>query len=108
MIVYCHHRQKNSIHEYRFRTVHSATTREKTMPADTPNPPMPGCFDCATNATARLDETFVGMVQAKRLALGQRPAERAVFRKLHGAAAGRLEMRPDLPANLKIGVFAKT
>jgi hypothetical protein len=70
--------------------------------------PIPGCFDCATNATGRLDEMFVGMVQAKRLALGQRPAERAVFRKLHGVVSGRLEMRPNLPPELKVGVFAKT
>jgi hypothetical protein len=68
---------------------------------------IPGCFDCAANATARLDEMFVGIVQAKRLALGQRPAERAVFRKLHGVAAGTLVMRPDLPPDLKVGVFAK-
>jgi hypothetical protein len=69
--------------------------------------PIPGCFDCATNATGRLDEMFVGLVQARRLALGQRPAERAVFRKLHGVVSGRLEMRPNLPPELKVGVFAK-
>jgi hypothetical protein len=50
---------------------------------------------------------FVGMVQAKRLALGQRPAERAVFRKLHGVARGTLQMLPNLPPELKVGVFAR-
>ena len=62
------------------------------------NPGVPPCFDCAGEPTRRLDEMFVGMVQAKRLALGQRPAERAVFRKLHGVAHGTLEMLPNLPA----------
>jgi L-Lysine epsilon oxidase N-terminal/L-lysine epsilon oxidase C-terminal domain len=71
---------------------------------DTPPP----CFDCAGAATERLDEMFVGMVQARRLALGQKPAERSVFRKLHGVVQGRLEMRADLPAALKVGVFAHT
>jgi hypothetical protein len=68
--------------------------------------PIPPCFDCATMSTERLVEMFVGMVQKKRIALGQRPAERPVFRKLHGVAHARLEMRPDLPADLKVGIFA--
>jgi hypothetical protein len=71
------------------------------------NPGVPPCFDCAGEPTRRLDEMFVGMVQAKRLALGQRPAERAVFRKLHGVVHGTLEMLPNLPAELKVGVFAR-
>ena len=67
----------------------------------------PPCFGCGTDLTRRLDEMFVAIVQARRLALGQRPAERAVFRKLHGVAQGRLEMLPNLPPALKVGVFAK-
>jgi hypothetical protein len=57
-------------------------------------------------ATERLVEMFVGMVQKKRIALGQNPAERPVFRKLHGVAHARLEMLPRLPAGLKVGIFA--
>lgn len=67
----------------------------------------PPCFDCATNATQRLDEMFIAMGQMKRIALGQTPAERAVFRKLHGAAQGRLVMDPTRPDSLRVGVFAK-
>jgi L-Lysine epsilon oxidase N-terminal/L-lysine epsilon oxidase C-terminal domain len=72
---------------------------------DAKNAPPP-CFDCATGSTQRLDEMFVGLVQADRLALGQSPAERVVFRKLHGVAHGTLEMRSDLPELMKVGVFA--
>jgi L-Lysine epsilon oxidase N-terminal/L-lysine epsilon oxidase C-terminal domain len=68
--------------------------------------PIPSCFDCATAPTERLIEMFVGIAQQRRIALGQRPAERPVFRKLHGVALGRLDMLPDLPADLKVGVFA--
>ncbi|WP_052710468.1 LodA/GoxA family CTQ-dependent oxidase [Azospirillum thiophilum] len=80
------------------------------MTADTPDhgsDKPPPCFDCATDATRRLDEMFIGMVQMKRLALGQKPAERAVFRKLHGTVGGRLVMNPDRPEALRVGVFAK-
>ncbi len=77
------------------------------MSTDKPTDPIPPCFDCATNATARLDEMFIAMGQEKRIALGQTPAERAVFRKLHGVAHGRLEMFPSRPDNTRVGVFAK-
>jgi hypothetical protein len=68
--------------------------------------PIPPCFDCATMSTERLIEMFVDMVQKKRIALGQKPAQRPVFRKLHGVAHARLEMRPDLTPELKVGIFA--
>jgi len=66
----------------------------------------PSCFDCAGQATERLADMFVGIVQKHRLELGQNPAERAVFRKLHGVAHGWFEIRPDLPGHLKEGVFS--
>lgn len=65
--------------------------------------PYPSCLDCAGQATERLTEMFVQMGQAKRIRLGQRPAERPVFRKLHGVAHARLEPSPDLPDDLKAG-----
>lgn len=70
------------------------------------SPPIPPCFDCGTNPTERLIEMFVGIVQEKRIKLGQRPAERPVFRKLHGVVHGELRMRSDMPPELKVGVFA--
>ncbi|MDO8629889.1 MAG: LodA/GoxA family CTQ-dependent oxidase, partial [Phycisphaerales bacterium] len=67
---------------------------------------LPPCFDATGLSTERLVELFVDLVQKQRIAAGQRPAERPVFRKLHGAAHGRLEVRPDLPADRRVGVFA--
>jgi hypothetical protein len=68
--------------------------------------PIPPCFDCDTAPIERLTEMFVGIVQQKRITLGQRPAERPVFRKLHGVVHGQLRMVPDMPSHLKVGVFA--
>ena len=70
------------------------------------NPPIPPCFDCGDDPINRLIEMFVDIAQKKRIRLGQTPAERPVFRKLHGVAHGRLEMVTDIPADLKVGVFA--
>jgi len=49
---------------------------------------------------------FVEIAQQKRIKLGQMPAERPVFRKLHGVAYGELRMAPKRPADLKVGVFS--
>jgi len=68
--------------------------------------PPPPCFDCRTDATERIREMFVGIVQKRRIELGQNPAMRPVFLKPHGIAHGRFEMRPDLPKEMKVGVFA--
>ncbi|MGO4713518.1 LodA/GoxA family CTQ-dependent oxidase [Bradyrhizobium sp. 2TAF24] len=70
------------------------------------NPPIPPCFDCGDDPINRLIEMFVDIAQKKRIRLGQTPAERPVFRKLHGTAHGRLEMAKNIPADLKVGVFA--
>lgn len=67
---------------------------------------IPVCFDCATDPTGRLNEMFIEISQKRRLALGQTPAQRAVFRKLHGVASGELRMRDDLPEKYRVGVFA--
>lgn len=66
---------------------------------------IPPWFDKADEATARLTEMFVDIGQAKRIELGQRPAERAVFRKLHGVASGQLVMEKNLPKEFRVGVF---
>ncbi|XXT17510.1 LodA/GoxA family CTQ-dependent oxidase [Sorangium sp. So ce429] len=73
---------------------------------DEKSAPIPPCFDCGANPTERLIEMFVGIVQEKRIKLGQKPAERPVFRKLHGVVHGRLEILKNSPASLKVGVFA--
>lgn len=70
------------------------------------NDQMPAGFDDPDQASARLTEMFVHVGQENRIRLGQWPAERAVFRKTHGVASGRLEMAHDIPDELKVGVFA--
>ncbi|MBN9511475.1 MAG: LodA/GoxA family CTQ-dependent oxidase, partial [Alphaproteobacteria bacterium] len=67
---------------------------------------LPPCVDCAGEATARLTEMFVDLVQQKRIRLGQSPAERPVFRKVHGVAHARLEPLADLDAAMRVGFLA--
>lgn len=62
-------------------------------------------WNCADPA-AQLKEMFVDIVQARRIGLGQKPAMRPVFLKVHGVAHGRFEIRPSLPNDLRVGVFA--
>lgn len=61
---------------------------------------------CEADPTGHLVEMFVDIVQRGRIDRGQRPAERPVFRKVHGIAHGRLEMLADRPRDLRVGVFA--
>ena len=65
-----------------------------------------GAVDCAADPIASLVEMFVAMVQARRIARGQCPALRPVFLKPHGVAHGVFRVRPDLPEDLKVGLFA--
>ena len=64
------------------------------------------CFDCAGHSTERLVDMFVRLTQEKRIKLGQAPAERSVFRKLHGTAHGRFEVSRDIETGLRVGIFA--
>lgn len=64
------------------------------------------CWDCAQDPIGTLRQMFVDVVQTRRIRQGQSPANRPVFLKPHGVAHGRFEVRPDLPDNLRIGVFA--
>jgi hypothetical protein len=62
-------------------------------------------FDCADDRNGKLRRMFVDIVQGHRIRLGQRPAQRPVFLKPHGVVHGRFEILPDLPPELKVGVF---
>ncbi|MEI9851671.1 MAG: hypothetical protein WDN24_13415 [Sphingomonas sp.] len=68
--------------------------------------PVPKCFDAPGTATERLVEMFVEMGQAKRTRVDPPPAQRAVFRKLHGVAHGHLVRHPDIPREWCVGIFA--
>lgn len=58
--------------------------------------------------TERLKEMFVEMGQKTRIENGQKPAERAVFRKQHGIVYGNFTINKDIPEEFKIGIFAGT
>ena len=63
------------------------------------------CWDCEQDPIGNLKRMFVDIVQGRRIRLGQSPAQRPVFLKPHGIAHGFFEVRQDLPADLKVGVF---
>jgi hypothetical protein len=68
--------------------------------------PGKSSVDCERDPITSLVEMFVAMVQAGRVAMGQCPALRPVFLKSHGVAHGVFRIRPDLPNDLKVGLFA--
>jgi hypothetical protein len=61
---------------------------------------------CGTYPAENLKHMFVDIVQKRRIDAGERPALRTVFHKVHGAARGILRMRPDVPEQLRVGLFA--
>lgn len=65
-------------------------------------------IDCTANPAGSLTEMFVGMVQAGRIKAGQCPARRPVFLKPHGVVRGIFRIRPNLPAELRVGLFGGT
>jgi len=64
----------------------------------------PDC-DCASDPITALKQMFVDMVQFGRVKAGQEPARRPVFLRLHGVAHGELQIRPDLPDDIRLGLF---
>lgn len=67
--------------------------------------PVPKCY-VESDETRRLVEMFVDIGQARRTRTGPPPAQRAVFRKLHGVVHARLERRDDMPPEWQLGLFA--
>jgi hypothetical protein len=64
------------------------------------------CWDCNENATERLKQMFVDLIQKKRIARGSVPARRAVFRKQHGIVYGEFKINKDIPDKFKLGIFS--
>lgn len=64
------------------------------------------CWNCDDDPDGKLKQMFVDIVQTRRIKQGQTPARRPVFLKPHGVACARFEIRPDLPKDLRVGVFA--
>jgi len=71
-----------------------------------PELPAPPC-GCDQDAIEGLKRLFVDYFQGRGMAAGRAPATRPVFLRLHGAAHGTLKVRPDLPEELRVGVFAE-
>jgi hypothetical protein len=65
-------------------------------------------IDCDSDPIASLTAMFVHTVQAGRIAKGQCPALRPVFLKPHGVLRGVFRVRPDLPSDLRVGLFKGT
>src|SRR5438552_6311080 len=82
----------------------------KHLLADTTTPHAAGAapVDCGGDPVAALRQMFVDMVMGRRVAAGQAPVLRAVFLKAHGVALGTFTVLPDLPRELRVGVFGQT
>jgi hypothetical protein len=50
--------------------------------------------------------SFIDKFQKKRIEDGEKPAERAVFRKQHGVAKGKLTVVDACPAKFRVGLWA--
>ncbi|HEV7598967.1 MAG TPA: LodA/GoxA family CTQ-dependent oxidase [Bradyrhizobium sp.] len=77
------------------------------MSKDDPKPETNAPIDCNNDPIGSLKQMFVDMTMGPRLARGQSPAKRPVFLKTHGVAHARFVVKPDLPAELRVGVFAE-
>ncbi len=61
---------------------------------------------CAADFVEHTRHMFVDVVQARAIAAGERPAHRAVFRKVHGIVSGNLTLDPERPESTRQGIFA--
>jgi hypothetical protein len=77
-----------------------------TGDADGPQRPTPPC-SCDQDPVEGLKQLFVDYAQGVALARGRDPATRPVFLRLHGVAHGTFVIRPDLPSDLRVGVFGQ-
>src|SRR5947208_1805963 len=50
--------------------------------------------------------SFIDDFQKIRIASGEKPAERAVFRKQHGVSRGTLSVAQDCPPAFRVGLWA--
>ena len=71
-------------------------------PAPQPKPPS----SCLIEPIEDIRTSFIDKFQKKRIEDGEKPAERAVFRKQHGVAKGRLTVVNTCPAKFRVGLWA--
>ena len=75
-----------------------------SVPAATPETKIPP--RSLTEPIEDIRASFIDKFQKKRIEHGERPAERAVFRKQHGVAKGRLTVSDTCPAKFRVGLWA--
>jgi hypothetical protein len=73
-------------------------------PAPPPQPKLPP--NCLIEPIEDIRTSFIDKFQKKRIEQGEKPAERAVFRKQHGIAKGKLSVVETCPANFRAGLWA--
>lgn len=81
----------------------------KAIPSPKPTANDVKCWDSEGSTeivTQRLKEMFVEMGQKTKIEKGQKPAQRAVFRKQHGIAYGHFRIKKDIAPEYKVGIFA--
>ena len=78
------------------------------MPSGDPVSRSTFAADCGDDPIAALKTMFVDILMGGRIGQGQKPVLRPVFLKPHGVAGGTLTVRPNLPDELRVGVFAGT
>src|SRR5204863_7915179 len=61
---------------------------------------------CAIEPIEETRFLFVDAFQKIRIENGEKPAERAVFRKQHGVAKGKLTVMPECPAEYRAGLWS--
>jgi hypothetical protein len=82
---------------------HRPRSAEPTPAAAPPSKVPP---HSAIEAIEDIRASFIDKFQKKRIEDGEKPAERAVFRKQHGVAKGTLTVVDTCPAKFRLGLWA--
>ena len=61
---------------------------------------------CRIEPLEDIRASFIDRFQKKRIEQGEKPAERAVFRKQHGVAKGKLSVVEACPPKYRVGLWA--
>jgi hypothetical protein len=82
-----------------------AMQHQQAAPEPAAAEPLP--CDCATDPVEGIKKMFVDIFQGGKIERGEVPAQRPVFRRTHGVAHGTFVVNPDLPGELRVGVFGQ-
>lgn len=82
---------------------HQRDAKKVAEPAPASTVPPHSSFEAIEDIRA----SFIDKFQKVRIARGEKPAERAVFRKQHGVAKGKLTVAETCPDKLRVGLWAQ-